>query len=197
MEDFDPNDILMVKQEINDNDQHFSENYPDSKSSWKTDQSNSETNKDFEKWLDLIETYEIDQYAKRTVKSIKDWFTLIPNEDNMKKSAVRCKLCYENYNKISWTMSKHQKTKRSQLSTYEGYLPNSKVQFSAKVSKHTARGSIHQQIAEWLKTGSLNDIGCRPEAKISKENFDRNINNFNKDETEEENGRVPPENSKN
>ena len=31
----------------------------------------------------------IDQYAKRTVKSIKDWFTLIPNEDNMKKSAVR------------------------------------------------------------------------------------------------------------
>ena len=31
----------------------------------------------------------IDQYAKRTVKSIKDWFTLIPNEENMKKSAVR------------------------------------------------------------------------------------------------------------
>lgn len=65
------------------------------------------------------------------------------------------------------------------------------------VSKHTARGSIHQQITEWLKTGSLNDIGCRPEAKVSKENFDGNINNFNKDETEEENGRVPPENSKN
>ena len=61
------------------------------------------------------------------------------------------------------------------------------------VSKHTARGSIHQQIAEWLKTGSLTDIGCRPEAKMSKEN----INNFNKDETEEENGPVPPENSKN
>ena len=61
------------------------------------------------------------------------------------------------------------------------------------VSKHTARGSIHQQIAEWLKTGSLTDIGCRPEAKISKEN----INNFNKDETEEENGHFLPENSRN
>ena len=66
MEEFDPNDILMVKQEINDNDQHFSENYPDSKS-WKTDQSNSETNKDFEKWLDLIDTYEIGK--KRALKN--------------------------------------------------------------------------------------------------------------------------------
>ena len=37
----------------------------------------------------LIFFLPIDQYAKRTVKSIKDWFTLIPNEDNMKKSAVR------------------------------------------------------------------------------------------------------------
>ena len=64
LEAFDhPNDILMVKQEVSDdNDQDFSENDPaGSKLLWKKDQSsNSETNnKDFEKWLDLIETYQI------------------------------------------------------------------------------------------------------------------------------------------
>ena len=67
------------------------------------------------------------------------------------------------------------------------------------VSKHTARGSIHQQISEWLKTGSLRDvnIGCHSESKVPKENFGGNVSNFNKDETEEENGHFVPENSRN
>ena len=58
METFYPNDMLMVKQEIIDDDHDFSENDPGSKL-WKSDQSNSEINEDFEKWLDLIETYQI------------------------------------------------------------------------------------------------------------------------------------------
>ena len=42
-----------------------------------------------EEWFNLIEMHQMNQYAKRTVKSIKSWFTLIPNEEDMKKSAFR------------------------------------------------------------------------------------------------------------
>ena len=45
---------------------------------------------DFEEdWFNLIEMHQMDQYAKRTIKSIKNWFTLIPNEEDMKKSGFR------------------------------------------------------------------------------------------------------------
>ena len=49
----------------------------------------SESNGDFKKWFELVQTHQIDQYAERTMKSIKNWFTLIPNEENMKMSAFR------------------------------------------------------------------------------------------------------------
>ena len=49
----------------------------------------SESNEDFKKWFQLVQTHHIDQYAERTMKSIKSWFTLIPNEENMKMSAFR------------------------------------------------------------------------------------------------------------
>ena len=90
MEEFDTEDKLpaLVKQEFNDEDQESSEN-PSSQIST-SDQCNSEdSNKDFKKWLDLVQKYQIDQYAKRTLKSIKNWFTLIPNEEDLKKSAFR------------------------------------------------------------------------------------------------------------
>ena len=47
------------------------------------------SNEDFKKWFQLVQTHHIDQYAERTMKSIKSWFTLIPNEENMKMSAFR------------------------------------------------------------------------------------------------------------
>ena len=88
----------------------------------------------------------------------------------------RCKICYENYEKLPWD----HKCNRSQLSTYEGYLPNTRVQFSTKgislkrfynllriffinliftVSSHTASGSIHERIINWMKLQSLDDMG--------------------------------------
>ena len=51
---------------------------------------NNNSHEDFEEeWFNLIEMHQMDQYAKRTIKSIKNWFTLIPNEEDMKKSAFR------------------------------------------------------------------------------------------------------------
>ena len=89
MEEFDTADkVPLVKQEFNDDDQESSEN-PSSKISTSDQYNSEESNKDFKKWLDLIQKYQIDQYAKRTLKSIKNWFTLIPNEEDMKKSAFR------------------------------------------------------------------------------------------------------------
>ena len=78
----------LVKQELHDEDQESFEN-PSSKISTPDQYNSDESNKDFKKWLDLIQKYQIDQYAKKTLKSIKNWFTLIPNEEDMKKSAFR------------------------------------------------------------------------------------------------------------
>ena len=54
--------IYQVEFSVNDTNYIYigldTKNDPDSKL-WKNDQSNSEANEDFEKWLDLIETYQI------------------------------------------------------------------------------------------------------------------------------------------
>ena len=83
LEEFDTDDKpRLVKQEFDGEDQESSEI---SSSQITT----SKSNEDFKKWLDLVQKYQIDQYAKKTLKSIKNWFTLIPNEEDMKKSAFR------------------------------------------------------------------------------------------------------------
>ena len=71
--------------ELNDENEYFLD-----ENSEKSIAHQNNSHEDFdEEWLNLIEIHQMDQYAKRTVKSIKSWFTLIPNEEDMKKSAFR------------------------------------------------------------------------------------------------------------
>ena len=74
--------------ELNDENEYFLADNSEKSMSHHHHQNNSHEEFD-EEWFNLIEMHQMNQYAKRTVKSIKSWFTLIPNEEDMKKSAFR------------------------------------------------------------------------------------------------------------